>query len=178
MKEIWKDVIGFEGSYQVSNMGNIKSLEREIKHFRGGLMTLKERILNPCANSKGYSIAILSKENKRHVKSMHRLVASAFIHNHENKITVNHKNGIKNDNRLINLEWATVSENVKHAYDSKLKYPYQKKISQFTLDGQYIKSFDSIIQVQRELGINGSHISSVCKGKRKTTGGYIWKYNN
>lgn len=109
--EIWKDIIGFENYYQVSNQGRVKSLKRKGR--------LKEKILKQF-DLKKYSAVILSKNSLSKTKTIHRLVASAFIPNPKNKEQVNHINGIKSDNRVENLEWATASENTQHAFDSGL----------------------------------------------------------
>jgi len=121
MAEIWKDIKGFEGWYQVSSLGKIKGLERQIPHSSGGLQTLKEKTLKPAKDSKGYYIVILCKNSTRFTRKVARLVAQAFIPNLHNKPQINHINGIKTDNRLENLEWCTNSENQKHAHKIGLK---------------------------------------------------------
>lgn len=127
MKEIWKDVIGYEGLYQVSNLGRVKGLKRESKHYKGGVRVYNERFLNPCLHKDGYLKVGLIKDgiNKQH--SVHRLVCSSFIENIYNKPQVNHKNGVKTDNRLENLEWSTSSENHKHAYKIGLRHQNGEK---------------------------------------------------
>jgi len=108
MQEIFKDIKGYESLYQISNLGRIKSLKFN-----------KEKILIPNKKRKGYlSILLYNKGLKGYY--IHRLVAKAFISNPENKPCINHKNGIKSDNRIENLEWVTYSENNKHAYKIKL----------------------------------------------------------
>lgn len=120
MKEIWKDIEGYEGIYQISNLGRVKSLIRVIKRSDGKIKTFKERILKPALNTFGYPYVNLSKQGKVKSFVVHRLVVKAFILNIGNKSDVNHINGIKTDNRVVNLEWNTRSENVQHAFDNGL----------------------------------------------------------
>lgn len=118
--EIWKDILGYEGYYQVSNLGNVKSLDR----VRETLPTAKKqfktfnegRVLIPKESNRGYLRYALTKEGKTKYLSAHRLVAQSFIPNIKDKPDVNHINGIKTDNRIENLEWCTGSENIKHNY--------------------------------------------------------------
>ena len=110
MSEIWKDVLGYEGHYLVSNIGQVKSIK-----FK------KNKILNPSTNNKGYLYISLYKNNTQIRRLVHRIVAEAFLSNPREKLTVNHINGIKTDNAVINLEWATYSENNKHAFANGLK---------------------------------------------------------
>jgi len=115
-EEIWKDVVGFEGSYQVSNFGNVRSLDR--LNSRG--QRIKGVTLRPQDNTKGYKYVTLFKGSRTDKENMyiHRLVASAFLEGNEE--TVNHKDGNKSNNHVDNLEWATRSENTQHAYDNGL----------------------------------------------------------
>ena len=112
MQEIWKDINGYEGLYQVSTLGRVKSLEKNGK---------KCKILKSNLNNNGYTHVILSKLNKRKTILIHRIVALAFIPNTDNKPQINHINGIKNDNRILNLEWSTAAENTKHAFNTGLR---------------------------------------------------------
>ena len=118
-KEIWLDISGYEGYYQVSNLGNVKSVERKVPHERKGFEFIKERILKQHINR--YAFVLLSKNRKTTNKTVHRLVAFAFIPNPENKPQVNHINGIKDDNRVENLEWCTIDYNNNHALVNNLK---------------------------------------------------------
>lgn len=170
--ETYKDIKGYEGLYQVSNLGNVKSLRRNI-------------IKKPSINSRGY-ISINLSVNKV-IKSMtiHRLVALHFISNPENKREVNHKNGIKTDNKVENLEWTTSSENVQHGYDSGLIIRFGKKgadnprsrpIFQLTLSGEFVAKFASAKEAARILGAYQGNISQCCNGKIKTAFGFKWQY--
>jgi len=114
MEEIWKPVVGYEGLYEVSNTGKIKAIERAL-FYRGCYRVHKERVLNQETYAQGYLRVTLSKNNLPKRRSVHRAVAQAFLPNPENKETINHKNGIKTDNSVENLEWATWTENNRHA---------------------------------------------------------------
>jgi len=119
-EEIWKDIPNYEGLYQVSNLGRIKSLKRKVRSKGGSFKIVKERFLRSWMN-RGYSQVDLSKNNKTKAFSVHRIVMIAFIG--ESELDVNHKNGIKTDNRLENLEYCTKSENMLHAYKKGLQKP-------------------------------------------------------
>jgi len=123
--EIWKDIPQYKGFYQASNFGNIRSLDRQSRNG-SNTYTRKGRQLTPCIEGSGYLQVLIQIGGivRKHMK-VHRLVAFAFMPNPENKLTVNHKNGIKTDNKLENLEWATHSENLIHALSTGLKKPQQ-----------------------------------------------------
>jgi len=122
--EVWKDVIGYEGYYKISNFGRImtvRRIENITKFGKATTMIINQRLGAITINKQGYPCAILTINGNTKRCLIHRVLAQAFIPNPENKKTVNHKNGIKCDNNLDNLEWATYTENIKHAYDNGLR---------------------------------------------------------
>ena len=163
MIEIWKDIHGFEGLYQVSNLGRIKSEFRE--GTKGGI--IKQFVINK------YLKVNLHKDGKEHFIYTHRLVALAFVPNPENKPQVNHINGNKYDNRAINLEWSTNAENLQHAIDTGLRK--FKKVGQFK-NGILIKEYPNCLQASKQTGIPQPNIWYCLNGKHKSCGGYEWKY--
>lgn len=186
MSEIWKDVTGYEGLYQVSNTGHVKSLKRTIIRNNGRTLAVKEKILGVFPDGRGYSIVFLSKNGETKHFFMHRLVAEKFIPNTENKPQVNHIDGNKTNNCVENLEWVTGSENMYHSYKIGLHKrlsppkgkdsPYAKAIIQLDRDGKEINRFSSIKDAERETKISNGSISSSARGYQKTAGGYMWRY--
>lgn len=183
--EIWKDVVGYEFIYQVSNLGNVKSLK-----------FWKERILRWWRDRDWYLSVSLSKNSVERMFIIHRLVAFYFISNPENKPQVNHKNWIKTDNKVENLEWCTNLENQQHAWRTWLKkvennhfiiknpnkwkfwkdHPKSKKVYQYSLSWEFIKQWNSIVDASKKLWIHQWNISACCKWRQKTTGGFTWKF--
>lgn len=184
--EIWKPIKGYEGLYDISNMGRVKSLSRTIynegnyaKQFKS-----KEKILKSVDDGNGYMKVFLYNDGHRKHYKVHRLVAEAFILNPKNKPEINHIDGNKMNNVYSNLEWCDRSYNVKHAWDTGLKIKKtgsqnhrSRKVNQYDLEGNLIKCYDSIKQAQTENNKKKSiHIIGVCRKRRKTAGGYIWRY--
>lgn len=122
MQEVWKDIKGYEGLYQISNLGNVKSLKRKSLNFK----CEKDKILINCKTSQGYEKVMLCKNKQVKNQMIHRLVAKAFIPNPNNLLEINHIDGDKTNNKVSNLEWCTRSENIKHAYELGLNYGSDK----------------------------------------------------
>lgn len=187
MSEEWKDIKGYEGLYQVSNKGNIKSLSRIVGTKKCGRHKLKERILKPCKCGKYYSVT-LCKNNKIVRKYIHRLVAETFISNSNNLLDVNHKDGNTYNNCVNNLEWCTRSENIKHSYqvlkrkvntEGLIEYreKHKRKINQYDLNDKFIKQWNCINEAEKSLNIKSiGKICECCKDKRISAFGYKWRY--
>lgn len=153
--EIWKTINGYE-DYEVSSFGNVKSLGNEF--------TRKERILKKGTIKNGYEIVVLTKNKKRKTLYVHRLVACEFINNAEDKREVNHINSIKNDNRVINLEWTTTSENSLHAFKNNLKAKGQDRTQSKLTDKDVLAIRNSPlrnIELSRIYNISKSVISRI-----------------
>lgn len=172
MIEEWRDIKGYEGLYQVSSEGRVKSLERKVSH-RDRERTIKERILKPGINRGGYLKINLYTDGKPKTLIVHRLVASAFVPNPDDKPEVNHVDEDKSNNRACNLEWVTAKENANHGTRNER---IGKQVSQYTLGGEFVKTWASAKEAQRMTGFYQSHISRAANGKRKQAYNFIWKY--
>lgn len=185
--EIWKDIKGYEGFYQVSNLGRVKSLERDVYHPRGTIIRhMEEKILVQNIGKLGYAYVNLNLNGKRKTIKTHRLVAEAFIPNPENKPQVNHKDEVKSNNVVDNLEWCSAQENAnygtriqrqKQTYKDNYKNGKNKVVKK-VFCVELNKTFDCITSAQEELGIWRSAIAKVCTGKQNTAGGFHWKFAN
>ena len=173
MEEIWKSIKDYDGLYEISNFGRVKSLHKGTKFMK------------QFKNRKGYYITQLYSNGNAKTFIVHRLVAEAFLENPFHKEQVNHINCNKQDNRVENLEWCTNDENRKHAEKNGLMKPPKGgkensksiKVNQYDLQGNLIKKWDCIMDVVRSFNLQtGSNICSCCKGRIKSAYGYIWKY--
>ena len=168
-KEIWRDIEGYEGYYQVSDQGRVKSLGRKWRK--------SERILKPVVSHDGYVVVNLYAGGKPKMHKVHRLVCQSFHDNPDNKPQVNHINEIKTDNRACNLEWCTCKQNVNHGTRTERSAKARSKpVGQYTLDGELVKIWQSPCEAGKQIGLSDSHVSKVANGKLKTAYGFIWKY--
>lgn len=189
--EEWKTIKNYEGLYEVSNLGRIKSLN----YRRTGI----EKILKGRLNNVGYLKVTLCNNGKSKEYFIHRLVAEAFISNPNNLPCVDHIDTIKTNNNIKNLRWVTYKENndnpltkkksiENHADVSGSKNPFygkygkdfptSKKVVQLTLEDELVKIWDCIIDTRKQGGFSDSCVTACCRGKQKTHRGYKWKYYN
>lgn len=164
---------GYEGLYEVSDLGRVRSLNRYVNYY-GGLRLAKGKILKPVSVSGGYLQVYIGKKN---VKLVHRLIAEAFIPNPNNLPCVNHKDENKTNNKLENLEWCDYSYNNRYNNKNlKIGEKLSKTLYQYTLDGEFVNTWTSLSECSRQTGYNNSAISNVCNGKQKTAYGFKWSY--
>lgn len=163
--EEWK-VIENATNYEVSNYGQVRNKNTN--------KILKQTLIN------GYFAIGLCINNNKTTAFLHRLVAIRFLVCPDETFVVNHKDGVKTNNNVDNLEWISQSENVKHAYRLNLHKPNSINVSQYTLDNVFVREYESLREAERETGVYCGLISNVCRGirGRKTAGGYIWKYTD
>lgn len=166
--ELWKDIPGYEGKYQISNRGRVKSLPRNDKFCKRG----HEIIMKVFVCGSGYQEVLLSKDDRRQPMLIHRMVAEAFVPKPTGKEEVNHKDGNKFNNDYTNLEWVTPKENIRHSYD----------VLDRKLNGRKVvcvetgEVFVSIKEAADKYGLKVPLIWKCCNGKQITTGGYHWEY--
>lgn len=177
MKAKWRSVVGYEGLYEVSTDGRVRTVE----HITNGHAIMPTELAIKIYKSQRYARVRLYRDGKSKDHMVHRLVAEAFIPNPDNKPQVNHIDGDRSNNRVENLEWCTASENQRHAYRAGLKdientiTHTRKKVRQIDADGNVIKIWQSMSDAARGLGLQVSNISHCCKGKIGSTGGYKWE---
>lgn len=169
MTEIWKDIPGYEGLYQVSNMGRVKRLEG----YDAGGRYREEHCLKPQVDGSNYLQVYLFKNGEGTLTLVHRLVAKAFIPNPDGKPTVNHLDENKHNNAAWNLEWATRKEQMN--YGSAME-SHKKPVVQCDLQGRRLKLWESAAAVEKNIGIHHTSVAKCCLGKLKTCHGYVWRY--
>ena len=177
MEEIWKDIEGYEGLYQISTMGRIKSIDRYVPRKNGKLQHVYGRIMIPFDNGRGYKQVYLCKNGKTKVHYVHRLVALHFIENPNNFLEINHKDEDKANNCADNLEWCTHKYNQNYGSKNiRAAIKNSKKVYQYDMEGNLLEIFPSCISVQRKLGYKQGSISNCCLGVIKSYKGFIFKY--
>ena len=170
--EVWKPIEGYE-NYEVSSLGRVRSLCND--------KTRKEKVLRQHNNGHGYLIVNLCKNGKMKSYKVHRLVAQTFLPNPENLPIINHKNEIKTDNSVENLEFCTHKYNIHYSKNwEKSSEVTRKPVIQFTKDGQFVAEYESAKEAERKTGIHQGNISSCCLGRKhhKSAGNYKWKYKD
>ena len=172
----WKDIKDFKGIYKVNSLGEVR---------RAGATQNRKKQLT----RKGYYKVFLYNKNNKRAYFVHRLVAQTFIPNPQNKPNINHKNCLKTDNRVNNLEWCTQSENQLHAYKTGLQKPSKsqlgklgilnhrsKKVNQYDLKGNFIKTWDCARDIHKELNYSLACISRACNRKQEISYNFIWRF--
>lgn len=172
--EEWRPIKGYEGIYEVSNLGNIRSLDRYMYSKRwNGNRLIKGHILKPTKSHNGYlRIELTDKEDERKKHPVHRLVAQAFIDNPNNLPQINHKDEIRDNNNADNLEWCDAKYNVNYGHCIEKHFV---KVNQYTLDGVFIKTYNSLTEASKE-GFNLSCISNCINNRLNSHKGYLWRY--
>lgn len=183
MKEEWRPVSGYEGFYEVSNLGNVRNLAVYSYKYKRVLVRKQPRLLKLCPTHEGYLRVVLSKFGMKQHFAVHRLVALTFIPNDSNLPEVNHIDENHQNNMVSNLEWCTRKYNAYYGTlpqrisdRMSLSHPKAKAVYQYKEDGTFITAFPSLKAASRAIGLHDSIIGKVCKGKAKTAGGFIFKY--
>ena len=174
MEEVWKSIKNYEGLYEISNLGDVKSLNYN--------NTKKEKKLCKKKDKSGYLYVVLCKQGKQKSFKIHTLVANAFIENPYNNIYVHHKDEDKTNNCVDNLQWVNHKDNCNYGTRNKRiseklinRKDESKLVYQYSKDGVLISVFNSTKECQRN-GYNQGHVASCCRGERKLHKGYIWSY--
>ena len=180
MEEVFKPVKNYENYYSVSNLGKVKSNDRQRLGIGGSIRQCKGRFLKATPNKSGHlQVNLYDEDGRSKHMLVHRLVAEAFIDNPENLPCINHKDEDKTNNCVNNLEWCTVAYN--NSYSNLEENLYRKTgnypiaVVQFDLNNNKIAEFKSFMEAERATNIDHSGISACCRGKQKTAGGFIWK---
>ena len=177
--EIWRPVRGFEGIYEVSDLGRVRSLDRQyinkagyVKHENGRIMSIQKDIY-------GYNYVKLRKPGYRKMVFVHRIVAEAFVPNPNNLPQINHKDECKTNNVPSNLEWCDVAYNVNYGTGKFRKtLSWVKRIEQLTIDGKHVAYYQSAADAERQSNgrYSSDNIGMAARGTNKTAYGYVWKY--
>lgn len=181
-EEIWKSISGYEGLYEVSSKGRVKRLKRDIIYKDGRNYHKKERILKGSLDSYGYlQVGLRNAKGRYKILLIHRIVAVTFIPNPDNKPQVNHKDEIKTNNCVENLEWVTHKENMNYGTRNEragkaIAKAQSKTVAQYSKDGELLTVWSSVKEAACQLDFNKSCIGATARGEQKTCGGYIWKY--
>jgi hypothetical protein len=175
----WKSVDGFDGYYEVSDTGKVRSVDRYITDSCGKTRLLKGSMMKQTEaagriNSDGYYVVNLHKNHKSYVIAVHRIVATAFIENPDNYPTVNHIDGNKHNNNVRNLEWASYKTNNVHALKNALRKPRGTRVYQYDATGNFIAKYCSVCNASKHTGVSRSMISHCINGRSKSAGGYLW----
>lgn len=187
MEEVWKDVVGYEGLYQISNLGRIISVARSYIDRTGIKYNKKSNFMNYGIANNGYYSVMIRRNGTAKLSLVHRLLAIAFIPNPNNYSCINHIDGNKLNNSISNLEWCTYSKNNTHAYTVGLKtpcwtgiigknHPQSKPIYQLDDNGIIINYFYCTKDAHRQLGFSYKAISNCLRGKQKHAAGFVWKF--
>lgn len=180
---MWKAIKNYEGYYEVSDSGLIRSVDRYVKNakgkhagedrfLRGAIM---KQSVSTGRNHDGYYVVNLHKNGVSEVCLVHVLVAQAFLPNTQNLPTVNHIDGNKRNNEVSNLEWASFSDNNTHALKTGLRSPRGNTVLQYTINGAFVASYRSACEAARKTGISRGMISHCLNGRAKTACGFVWK---
>lgn len=189
MEEILRDIKGLEGKYKASNCGNIYSSFIKSTKQKGSIYGGDYKSISLVKNKNGYLSVMLLINNTRKKVYVHRIIASTFLPNVNNEPVINHKDGNRKNNNVNNLEWCSHSENNLHAFRVLNKKPTflgcfsdmnpnHKVIKQYDCNFNLIKLWKCEADAERKLGISKTNISACCHYRRKTTGGYIWRFAN
>lgn len=171
MQEVWKDVVGYEGLYMVSNLGQVKRLG-------GTPRCIEDRIRKLSVNKRGYNVCVLSRNADDHKCAfVHRLVAEAFIPNPQNLPYINHKDEIKTNNVVDNLEWCTMAYNDNYGTrNERVRDKNSKPVGRYSLDGELLSVYKSAREAQDIDGFNCGGIYNCIAGRTHTSGKYLWRY--
>lgn len=194
MEEVWKAITGYEGYYEVSSLGRVRGIDRMVRFQKGYVPGLKKGHIIAARSLNKYRLCQLWKDGKKENFKISILVARTFIPNTDNKTMVNHINGIKNDDRVVNLEWVTRSENAKHAYvtgliksnafrsyqstsNKKGTLPCRPVLQLEISSGSIVNRFSSITEAAKSLRYSASAISMAARGKLNKYKNHVWVYD-